>query len=316
MIVELIRGLEALDDRHHGCVATIGNFDGIHLGHQAILRRLAEWKRALELPAAVVSFEPLPREYFGGPVNVPRLVSLREKIELLHSHGVDRLLCLRFNEALADLEAEAFIENILVAGLAVKHLVIGDDFRFGRGRTGDQAMLERLGHTRGFGVSDAPTVVLDDARVSSTRIRRALAEGDLPLTARLLGRSYRLSGKVMHGDERGRLLGFPTANLAVRPRVGLSGVYAVTVQGATRGAMQGIANLGKRPTVGGEGTRLEVHLLNFSGDLYGRRLEVSFLHKLRDERRFDSLEKLTAQIRADREQALAYFNKDGFKFKV
>jgi riboflavin kinase/FMN adenylyltransferase len=288
-------------------VATIGNFDGVHLGHRAILRRLGEWKRELGLPATVISFEPLPREYFGGRSRVARLVSLREKLELLHAFGVDRLLCLRFNEGLADLEAEAFVENILVAGLAVKHLVIGDDFRFGRGRSGDEALLERLGHTRGFGVSDAPTIVLDGGRVSSTRIRAALAVGDLDLAGRLLGRPYRLSGRVMHGDERGRLLGFPTANLAVRPRVALSGVYAVTVRGAVEDEVRGIANLGRRPTVGGEGTRLEVHLLDFSGDLYGRRLEVSFLHKLRDECRFDSLEMLTAQIRADREQALEFF---------
>lgn len=305
--MELIRGLEALDDRHHGCVATIGNFDGIHLGHQAILHRLAEWKCALGLPATVISFEPLPREYFGGRVNVPRLISLRAKIELLRAHGVDRLLCLRFNDGLAGLEAEDFVENILVAGLAVKHLVIGDDFRFGRGRSGDQALLERLGHTRGFGVSDAPTVAVDGGRVSSTRIRHALAAGDLELAARLLGRPYRLSGRVLHGDQRGRLLGFPTANLAVRPAGALSGVHAVAVQGAAAGAVRGIANLGRRPTVGGDHTRLEVHLLDFSGDLYGQRLEVSFLHKLRDERRFDSLDQLTAQIRADREQALSFF---------
>lgn len=305
--MELIRGLEALDDRHHGCVATIGNFDGIHLGHQAILSRLGEWKHALGLPATVISFEPLPREYFGGRVNVPRLTSLREKIELLRGLGVDRLLFLRFNEELAGLEAEAFVENILVAGLAVKHLVIGDDFRFGRGRGGDQAILERLGHTRGFGVSDAPTVTVDGGRVSSTRIRAALAAGDLELSQRLLGRPYRLSGRVMHGDGRGRLLGFPTANLAVRPRVALSGVYAVDVRLDAEKSVPGIANLGRRPTVGGESARLEVHLLDFSGNLYRRRLEVSFLHKLRDERRFDSLEKLTSQIHVDREQALAFF---------
>ncbi|ROR35113.1 bifunctional riboflavin kinase/FAD synthetase [Inmirania thermothiophila] len=305
--MELIRGHYSLRPRHRGCVATIGKFDGVHLGHQAVLGQVAEKAAELGLPAVVVTFEPLPEEYFAPGEAPPRLTTLREKLKALARFGVQRVLCLRFNPGLAAMEAEAFIDEVLVAGLGVRYLVVGDDFRFGRGRRGDFAMLERAGARHGFAVARMHTVQLGGRRVSSTRVREALAAGDMELVQELLGRPYRISGRVMPGDRRGRSIGFPTANVPLRRKVApLRGVYAVEVFGLEHEPLSGVANVGSRPTVGGGAVLLEVHLFDFAGDIYRRVIHVDFLHKLREERRFASLAALKAQIAQDARQARAY----------
>ena len=305
--MEIIRGLYNLGPRHRGCVATIGNFDGVHLGHQAVLGQLAERAAELNLPTAVVTFEPQPREFFTHGDAPPRLTRFREKIQALRRYSVDRVICLRFNATLAAMSAAAFIEQLLVDGLAVRYLVVGDDFRFGAARAGDFAMLREAGGRHGFQVVTMHNFNVDGERVSSTRIRAALAAGDFASAEKLLGRPYRMCGRVAYGDARGRELGFPTANIHLhRKSSPLRGVYAVEVFGLDRAPLAGVANVGTRPTVGGLRSQLEVHLLDFSGDIYGRHMHVDFLHKLRDERRFESLDALKGQIREDADQARAF----------
>lgn len=305
--MELIRGLRNLRARHRGCVATIGNFDGVHLGHQAVLGQLAERAAELGLPTAVITFEPQPQEFFAYAVVPPRLTSFREKMQALRRFSVERVVCLRFNQALADVPAAEFIQRLLVEGLAVRYLVVGDDFRFGKGRQGDFAMLHGAGIKYGFQVAAMHSFTVDGVRVSSTRIREALAKDDLAGAEKLLGRSYRMCGRVVHGDERGRTIGFPTANIHLhRKSSPVRGVYAVEVFGLEKEPLTGMANVGTRPTVGGTESRLEVHLFDFDEDIYGRYVHVDFLHKLRPEHRFDSLEKLVTQIRKDAAAARAF----------
>ena len=306
--MELVRGLYNLRPEHRGCVATLGSFDGVHLGHQAVLGQLAERAGELHLPVTLITFEPQPREYFMPESAPPRLTRFREKLEVLRRCGVERVLCLRFNEHLANLSAEDFIRIILVSGLDVKYLVVGDDFRFGKGRTGDFNMLEQAGRTHGFAVVNMHTFNIGAARVSSTRIREALRAGDLATAEALLGRSYRMSGRVAHGDKRGRTIGFPTANIFLhRAASPVDGVFAVELFGIEGEPVPGVANVGTRPTVDGTRTLLEVHLFDFDRDIYGRHVQVSFLKKLREERRFDSFEALQQQILLDAGQARDYF---------
>ncbi len=306
--MELIRGLQNLKPRHRGCVATIGNFDGVHLGHQAVLRQLGDHRQALGLPATVITFEPQPLEYFGVLDLPPRLTTCREKFALLSEYGVDRVLCLRFGRALAEMSATAFIRTVLADGLEVKHLVVGDDFRFGRGRVGDFTALQVAGRQFGFHVERTETLDVDGERVSSTNIRAALRDGDLEHAARLLGRPYEIVGKVAHGEKRGRNWGFPTANIHLnRRKAALTGVYTVEVRGIGTEPIAGVANLGNRPTVGGVRTLLEVHLLDFDRDIYGRWVSVRFLTKLREERKFENFGALKVQIERDVLRARDYF---------
>lgn len=306
--MELIRGHYSLKPEHRGCVATIGKFDGVHLGHQAVLGQVAEKAAELGLPAVVISFEPQPEEYFTPQVAPARLTRLREKLKALSRFAVDRVLCLRFNHRLASMEAGEFIETILIKGLDVRYLVVGDDFRFGHGRRGDFAMLEAVGEKRGFAVARMHSVHLEGERVSSTRVRDALAGGNLEQAQKLLGRPYRISGRVAHGDKRGRSIGFPTANIRLHHKVlPLSGVYAVEVFGLEHEPLLGVANIGTRPTVNGRRTLLEVNLFDFDGDIYRRYLHVDFLYKLRDEKRFESLEALKEQIARDAAEARMFF---------
>ena len=307
--MELIRGLHNLAPRHRGCVATIGAFDGVHLGHRALLAQLITRGRELSLPSAVVCFEPLPREYFAPREAPPRLMSFREKVIELRRLGVDRLLRIRFDEHFRSVTAEAFIEQIIVQGLGVRHLVVGDDLRFGAGRSGDTTMLRAAGEQYGFAVGDIPSVISGAARVSSSRIREALQASDFLLAEELLGYPYRMSGKVVFGRQLGRTLGVPTANLELhRSRAPMSGVYAVEVTGAADHRVQGVANVGTRPTIGDrDKALLEVHLLDFSGDLYGRHVDVVFRHKIRDELKFSSVEELTGHIRADIQAGRRWF---------
>lgn len=306
--MQLVRGLHNLLPLSQGCVATIGNFDGVHRGHQAILARLRERAIELGVPSCVVIFEPQPREFFGPDTAPARLTRLREKLELLAGQGVDRVLCLAFNRRLRELSAAEFVRQVLVDGLRVKHLEVGDDFRFGCDRSGDFAFLVQAGEQQGFSVEAALTVELDTDRVSSTRVRQALQAGELELAERLLGRPFALTGRVLHGQKLARQLGTPTANVQLKRRQPpLRGVFLVSalVDGQR---YRGVANIGQRPTVAGDGRpHLEVHLLDFAGDLYGRRLTVIFHHKLRDEQRFASLEALKAAIDADVAAARAYW---------
>lgn len=294
------------------CVLTIGNFDGLHRGHQSLLERLVAKARALDLPATVMTFEPHPREFFAPEQAPPRLTSLREKLELLAAHGVDRVHVCAFNKRLAAYSAEDFIQQILLDGLAVRHLFVGDDFRFGKGRRGDFAMLQQAGQAQGFGVEAMQTVVWQGERVSSSYVREVLAAGELTHAANLLGRPYAISGRVMHGDKIGRQIGFPTANISLkRKSAPLAGVFAVELTGLDGDHARrwpGAASLGTRPTIAA-GLRpvLEVHLLDFDRDIYGTHVTVNFLHKLRDEARFDSLEELTTHIARDVAGVRTYF---------
>ena len=306
--MELIRGLHNLRPAHRGCVATIGNFDGVHLGHQAVLGQLSEKAGELGLPTTAIVFEPQPQEYFAPDQAPPRLTRLREKLKALRRFSVDRVLCLAFRPKLETLSAADFIQEVLVDGLGVHYLVVGDDFRFGARRQGNFAMLQDAGKAHGFHVAHMHTFEIDGARVSSTRVRQALGGGDLDEAAKLLGRPYRMCGRVAHGDKRGRTIGFPTANIFLhRIATPLTGVYAIELFGLEEEPITGIANLGTRPTVDGQRTLLEIHLFDFSGDIYGRHIQVDFLHKLRDERRFPSFDDLKHQIELDVAAARAYF---------
>ena len=298
--MQLVRGLHNLRPEHRGCVATIGNFDGVHRGHQAILARLRERAVELDVPSCVVIFEPQPREYFTPETAPARLARLRDKLQLLAEEGVDRVLCLAFNQRLQSLSAAEFVDRILVDGLGVQHLEVGDDFRFGCDRVGDFDFLQQAGIQQGFTVEAAQTVELDGLRVSSTQVRNALAAADFALAERLLGRPFRIAGRVLHGQKLARQLGTPTANVQLkRRRVPLTGVYLVSVD-IDGQPWSGVANIGVRPTVAGDGkAHLEVHLLDFAGDLYDRRLTVVFHQKLREEQCFASLEALKTAINAD-----------------
>ena len=302
--MELIRGVDNIRPRQRGCVATIGNFDGVHLGHQAVLRQLAARAAEVGAPATVLTFEPQPREFFS-PADAPaRLSRLRDKLEMLQRFGVARVVCLRFGRALAEQSAQAFIDEILVAGLGLRWLIVGDDFRFGRGREGDFARLQAGGLRHGFTVTGTDSVEVAGRRVSSSRVRQALAAGDLAGAATLLGRPYCIGGRVVRGDARGRQIGFPTANVRVlHRRAPISGVFAVRVSGAGAQMLSGVANVGSRPTVGGTQPLLEAHLFDYHGELYGQRIAVQFEHKLRDEQRFDDLDALIVQIQQDVKQA-------------
>ncbi|CAK0745001.1 bifunctional riboflavin kinase/FMN adenylyltransferase [Gammaproteobacteria bacterium] len=306
--MELIRGIHNLRPKHRDCVATIGNFDGVHLGHQQVLGQLATHSRSYGVPLTVVTFEPHPQEYFAPDRAPPRLTRFREKVEILSRYSVDRLLCLHFDKKMAKMAPEEFIKQVLVVGLGVRYLVIGDDFRFGSKRRGDFAMLQNMGGAYGFPVVNLHTFCVDHTRVSSTRVREALTRGDLDSAEKLLGRPYRMVGKVAHGYKRGRLIGFPTANLFLhRHATPLSGVYAVEMFNIPGEPRPGVANVGMRPTVDGSQALLEVHLFDFNGDLYGRHVEVDFLRKLREERRFASFDELRAQIIRDSEEARVFF---------
>lgn len=306
--MQLIRGIHNLIPFPRGCVVTIGNFDGVHLGHQEVLAQVVDKAAQLSLPSVLMTFEPYPSEYFQQENLPPRLTRFREKIEVLRRFAVDHVLNLRFNDWLCNLSADEFIRQILVERLQVKYLVIGDDFRFGKGRSGDFAMLAEAGKRFGFEVARMHTFEIGAERVSSTRIRQALGGGDLGFAEQLLGRPYRMSGRVAHGDKRGRTIGFPTANIHLHRRASpVSGVYAVEMYGLPGEPVAGVANVGIRPTVNGTRAQLEVHLFDFSADIYGRHVQVEFRRKLREEQRFESFEALKAQIETDARQAREFF---------
>ncbi|MBI2276909.1 MAG: bifunctional riboflavin kinase/FAD synthetase [Dechloromonas sp.] len=289
-------------------VLAIGNFDGVHLGHAALVRQLVAAATRLQCAPTVLTFEPHPREYFAPDSAPARLSTLREKLELLADLGATQAMVCPFNAAFAALTAEQFIEQVLVRALQVKHLIIGDDFRFGCGRVGDFALLQAAGARHGFSVEAMQSVTVDGERVSSSGVRQALASGDMLRAARLLGRPYIIDGQVSHGDKVGRQLGFATANIRIKHNpLPMTGVFAVEVSGLGDKPLPGVANLGIRPTVGGTRPLLEVHLFDFDRDIYGAHISVRFVKKLRDEQRFPNFDALKAQIAADAAAARAFF---------
>ena len=301
-------------ERRQPCALTIGNFDGVHRGHQEVLATLRGRAAALGVPVCVLTFEPHPREYFaavtGNPDLAPqRILTERDKLDALAEHGVDRVCVAHFNDSLARLGAEDFIDQIIVGGLQAKHLLIGDDFCFGAMRRGNYAMLSGASARHGFTVEQMPTVLENGERISSSLVRSALSQGDFDLAWRLLGRPYFISGHVVHGRKLGRTLGFPTLNLRLPfSNPTLDGVFVVQVHGVGEKPWPAVASLGRRPAVEHDGKLLlEVHLFDYSGDLYGRLVKVEFLERLREERNYDSLDALTAQIALDAQQARDFF---------
>lgn len=310
--MRLVRCLQDLKKIQSGSVVTIGNFDGVHLGHRVILEHVKAQAKILGVPSVVVIFEPQPKEFFAPDTAPIRLTRLREKLELFRDEGIDFVLCLHFNRTFSKVSAQEFIEKILVDGLRVKHIEVGDDFVFGAQRAGNFAMLEAAGKQFGFSVKDAKTVFLDGERISSTRVRNALLADDLDLVERLLGKPFQLSGRVIRGQQLARTLGCPTANIQLkRKQVPLKGVFVVSCELDSK-VYCGVANIGIRPTVKGDGnSHLEVHLLGFSGDLYKRHIRVTFHQKLRDEKKFNSLDELKAAIDNDVTNARAYWHARG-----
>ena len=293
----------------HPTALTIGNFDGVHLGHRALLQRLKAAAGQRGLHPTVLTFEPHPREFFGPDTAPARLSTLREKLELIADEGVTMACVGRFDDKMAKLDAETFIDDLLVARLRVKHLIVGDDFRFGAKRHGNFAMLQIVGLKHGFTVEALQSVMIDGERVSSSAVRKALAEGRMEAAAHLLGRPYVIDGRVVRGRQLGRQLGVPTANIRIKhSNPPLVGVYAVEISGLEGGPRTGIANIGFRPSIDqGISPLLEVHLFDFAGDLYGAHLSVRFLHKIRDERKFPDIGALKLQISQDLESARQYF---------
>ncbi len=312
--MELIRGIHNIKPHHQGCVLSIGNFDGVHLGHQQVLNQLREQANSLGLPAVVMTFEPQPMEFFAKQAAPARLTRLRDKFVQLEKCQIERLLCVNFNREFASQSPEDFIYELLVKRLGVKFLVVGDDFCFGKDRKGSFTDLENAAKKYDFQVVSTQSfcmpasVAQQDSqaiRVSSTAIRQALASDDLASAATMLGRDYSINGRVSHGRKLGRTIGFPTANIPLKRNVSpVSGVYVVKVKGAKAGEIVGgVANIGNRPTVNGIRQQLEVHLFDFKQNLYGKQLEVVLLHKIRDEQKFDSFELLKQQIELDAQVA-------------
>ncbi|HEY9098832.1 MAG TPA: bifunctional riboflavin kinase/FAD synthetase [Thiobacillus sp.] len=304
--MRITHGFRSLGTPH---AVTIGNFDGLHLGHQAMLASLQAVARERGLPTCVLSFEPQPREFFAPDQAPARLSSLREKAETLRQLGIDRLHIFHFDRAFSSLTADAFVEIVLGQTLQARYVLVGDDFRYGARRAGDFASLQASGRPLGIDVESLPTVSVAGERSSSTAVRTALAAGNLDHATRLLGRPYSISGRVVHGDKLGRNIGFPTANIQFKHnRPPLMGIFAVELCGLNGAPLPGVASLGKRPTVKRPEAVpvLEVHLFDFDADIYGRRVRVDFLHKLRDEEKYPDLDSLVAQIRRDVDNAKHY----------
>ncbi|MCL1036878.1 bifunctional riboflavin kinase/FAD synthetase [Shewanella corallii] len=309
--MELIRGIYNILPAHHGCVLTIGNFDGVHRGHAKVIAKLLAKAEQYKLPATVMLFEPQPQELFRGAEAPARLSLLRDKLLLLEELGVDRVICVNFNHKFANIDADEFVDQLLVKQLGIKYLVIGDDFCFGKNRRGDFDMLCRAGEQNGFAVDSTESFLIGDHRVSSTAVRNELAKGNLEQARRLLGHPFAISGKVAHGQKIGRTIGFPTANVALKRKVvPVRGVFAIKAWWQDSDIYEGVANIGFRPTVNGQRCQLEVHLFDFDGDIYGKQIEVELVAKIRDEQPFLSLDALKQQILKDVDEAKALFNND------
>jgi riboflavin kinase/FMN adenylyltransferase len=302
--MELIRGLYNLRPRHRGCVLTIGAFDGVHRGHQEMIRVLRERAAWHSVPATALAFEPTPREFFAKGRPPARLTRFRERYEAFARYGVERFVCLPFTERVRSLTADEFIERVLVQGLAVREVVIGHDFRFGRNHQGTVATLREFGSRYGFDVTEVAPFEIDGERVSSSLVRQALDAGNMSRAWKFLGRPYRITGKVVHGAKLGRKLGYPTANLRLHRRATpLAGIFAVKVSGAGLQQAPAVASLGTRPAVNGTELLLEAHVFNYSGDLYRQYLHVDFIERLRDELWFPNVDALVQQMDKDAARA-------------
>ena len=287
-----------------GSVVTIGAYDGLHLGHEELLERVLAASREKGLASVVMSFEPMPKEFFGGSQSPARLMRFREKFDSLANHGVDLFYCPRFSGAMRNISAMDFVRRILVHGLNVRHVVVGDDFHFARRREGNVEQLQAAGAVLDFSVERVPSVVVNGVRVSSTAIRDALTSGDMQTATALLGRPYRMSGKVVKGDRVGRTLGYPTANVDLRRRQSaVMGIFAVRVHGVGPEPLDAVASVGSRPTFEGTRAILEVHIFDFDGDIYGDYIHVDFLAWLRDQEKFGSADELVAQMHVDADNA-------------
>ena len=307
--MRLLRGIHHFSVFDKGVVATIGNFDGVHLGHQNLIKTLRAKANALNLPLVLILFEPQPREYFQKEQAPARLSGLREKLDVLRRCQVDYVYCIKFDEVFAQTTATEFARNYLFSTLNIKHLLVGEDFRFGKNREGDVKLLLRLSAEYACNVHVYSDFCINEDRISSTKIRMALGAGDLETAAKYLGRTYSICGRVVHGAQRGRQWGIPTANIGLRRlSVPLQGVYAVKVRLASQQAVYGVANIGRRPTVDGTKCVLEVHLFDFEQSIYGELVQVFFLHKLRDEVKFTSVDALIEQIRDDIDVAKTFVN--------
>jgi riboflavin kinase/FMN adenylyltransferase len=304
--MHLVRSLKyfPFDLVSDGSVATIGSFDGLHLGHQKLLRHVLDEAKKLHVPSIVMSFEPTPKEYFFQASPPARLMRFREKFEALADFGMDIFFCPRFDDAMKNIAADTFIRQILVHAMNVNHLVIGDDFRFAQDRAGHLATLRRAGLALGFSVGEMSSVISGSERVSSTAIRDALWQGDLECAGRLLGRHYRMSGKVIEGSQLGRTLGFPTANVNLdRRQSAVMGVFAVRVSGTDWGPLPAVASVGTRPTFAGTKPLLEVHVFDFDRDIYREYINVDFVARLRSEEKFDDVKDLVEQMHRDAAEA-------------
>ncbi|HEY2146267.1 MAG TPA: bifunctional riboflavin kinase/FAD synthetase [Steroidobacteraceae bacterium] len=308
--MELVRGLHNISRRHKGCVLTVGNYDGVHLGHQRMIGVLMARAMELRSTATVLVFEPSSKEFIDPEGAPPRLTRWREKFLALSALGVERLVTLRFDEYIRAMTPQCFVEELILDALGTRHMVVGDDFRYGCNAGGTIESLRAAGAVHGFGVEQIAPFVVDGVRVSSTAVRERLGRSDFPGAQRLLGRPYRMLGRVEHGRELGRTLGFPTANLRLMLRKPpVCGVLAVRVFGIESQPVTAVASLGTRPTVDGTDMLLEVHIFDFDGDLYGCELEVEFVAKLRNEVKFDSLDALVAQMQVDAAQARGVLSK-------
>jgi riboflavin kinase/FMN adenylyltransferase len=298
--MELVRGLHNVSPRHRGCVLTVGNYDGVHLGHQQMIGVLKARAAELRSAATVLAFEPSSKEFIDPEGAPPRLTRWREKCLALAAQGVDRLVTLRFDECVRAMTPRCFVDDLIVARLGTRHMVVGHDFRYGSNAGGTIESLRAAGQANGFGVEELAPFVFDGVRVSSTVVRERLEFADYAGAARLLGRPYRMMGRVVQGRKLGRTLGFPTANLRLmRRKSPVWGILAVWTHGIESRPLPGVASLGTRPTINGTEPLLEVHVFDFSGDLYGRGIEVEFVAKLRDEVKFDSLDAMVTQMKID-----------------
>lgn len=291
-------------DLEPGSVVTIGAYDGLHLGHEQLLERVKAAAADRGLPSVVMSFEPTPREFFSSANPPARLMRFREKFEALADHGIDLFYCPRFDARMRDISADDFIRRILVHGLGARHIVIGDDFRFAARREGTLEHLQRAGRALDYSLEQVPSVIVDGIRVSSTAIRDALGEGALPTATALLGRPYRMSGKVVMGERIGRKLGYPTANVDLRRKQSaVMGIFAVRVRGLAGGVKDAVASVGSRPTFNGAKPLLEVHIFDFDEDIYGEYIHVDFIERLRGQVKYDEVEELVAQMHRDADNA-------------
>ena len=299
--MKIIRGIENLNNEFTQCVVTLGNFDGVHLGHQQLINHLIEQGKKLNLPTVVMLFEPQPLEFFSKQNAPARLTSFKEKVQLIEKLGIDYIIAVPFTQTFANMSANAFIQDWLINKLSAKYIVIGDDFQFGRDRKGDINLLQQYTQNNQFSVESMPTFVWNNLRISSTAVREALFNSDFELARCLLGRDYAIQGRVVHGNALARQLGFPTANIHLnRKKPALQGVYFVKVKNCCSNQYyHGIANIGIRPTIEGKKAILEVNIFDFSGDIYGQYLDVTFVCKLRNEKKFDSLADLKQQISQD-----------------